>query len=667
MTAVSVSFDGTRIDAADVVGNWNILDTTTKAILNNDLQYQNTGCISRKLAKTSITGVEYEAGSTVDYVTTPKIFLAKVLITTPGALNVLGATGASIRIGSDQSNYYLYYVEGSDTYPAKGGYRFIPIDPNVTGYWSATVGSPALGAVDYYAFQGQVTATSLADNLAVDAIDYFDSGTGLTLVSGDGGDADGAFASFVLEDEGTFDTGRWAVVVTGDAEIVVRGVLTIGTATATVFTDSNQVIVFPDGRVNAGALGINFGLQSASTVITVSNTQFSGLGLPTGSADTRPDYSVTDTSGSLSLDACTFSVYRDISLTSGATVAGCTMLDGYLIDQAGATLTGCNISGATTIDGEAAVRSDDPELITDCTFVFSNGHAMVLTATGTYGFDANVFTGYGLDNSLDAAILNDSGGLVTLNVTNASLPTVRNGEGSTTALNVSVDIEINGVTEGTRIVMIGNGGAEDGVTLLSGYADDTGTVSGTFGGTTPQVVVVRARNSGIINAAVLHDEGGLDTDYTDAARESTGTNDVILLPAVPAIDDAFYYGGIAPFGQLLINVTTAGDTYVLTWEYWNGAWIALTVVDSSSSYYSLGWHKVTFTAPSDWATTTFATLGPFYYVRARVTSGGGTQPKAQNITLNNTVKYLPFTSPGSIQPSSGLTSTAVWIEDVNNP
>ncbi len=270
--------------------------------------------------------------------------------------------------------------------------------------------------------------------------------------------------------------------------------------------------------------------------------------------------------------------------------------------------------------------------------------------------------------SSKAAILNNSGGLVTINVTGGGVPYVRNaGNNDTAVVNVSVPTEVNGLTEGSRGVMIGDGGAADGVEVLGGYADSTGKVAGSFSGATPQNVIIRARNAGIINAAVQHDEGGSDTDFTDEARDATGVDDVDLLPASPALDDAFYFGGIEQFEEVLINVTTAGATYVLTWEYWNGAWTALTVTDGTSSFQAAGWNTVAFSAPGDWATTSFAGLGPFYYVRARVTTGGGTQPQAEEITLNETKKYLPFSSAGTIASGTGLTTTAVWLEDTNNP
>lgn len=274
--------------------------------------------------------------------------------------------------------------------------------------------------------------------------------------------------------------------------------------------------------------------------------------------------------------------------------------------------------------------------------------------------------------SANATIYNSTGTTVTINIDGGSTPTVRNSAGSTTLVVQSVPLQLEGLTEGSYGVFIGNGGAENGNILLSGYANSSGVISGSFGGTTPQSVIVRARNAGIINAAILEDNGTGFTDYTLDARNiispgSGSSNDVPLLPSSPALNDAFYFGGLAVFEEIEMDIDTAGTTYVLTWEYWNGAWTSLAVTDGTNSFQTAGWNRIKFTAPGDWATTTINTQGPFYYVRARVTTGGGAQPLAQSITLNKTVKYLPFNSSGTIASGTGLTATAVWQEDTINP
>lgn len=275
--------------------------------------------------------------------------------------------------------------------------------------------------------------------------------------------------------------------------------------------------------------------------------------------------------------------------------------------------------------------------------------------------------------SANAAIVNNSGGDITINITGGgNTPSVRNIGASTTTIVNAVPIEINGLTEGSRVAVIGNGGAEDGVVIVEGYANSSGIVSGSFGGTTPQSVIIRTRNGGIINAAI-QDDGAVFTDFTLEARTLTDspgtgvTDDVDLLPATPATNDAFYFGGLALFSQVELNITTAGSGYSGTWEYWNGAWVSLTVTDETNSFQTSGnGLLVSFTRPSNWVTTSVNSQGPFYYIRFRVTSvTAPTQAQADSISLDKTTKYIPFNGAGTIT-SSGLTATAVWQVDTNN-
>lgn len=266
-----------------------------------------------------------------------------------------------------------------------------------------------------------------------------------------------------------------------------------------------------------------------------------------------------------------------------------------------------------------------------------------------------------------AAIVNTSGGLVTINITGGGGSVyVRNVGASTTVVNLSVTLEMNGLAEGTYGVMIGSGGAEDGNTLLSGYANSSGVISGSFSGATPQSVIIRARNGGII-AAAIQDDASIFTNYTSEARDRGTANDVLILPASPAVSDAAYFGGFDLFGALRINVTTAGSTYVGTWEYYNGSgWSSLTVVDNTNSMQTAGINEVTFSAPGNWATTTINSQGPFYYVRFRVTTGGGSGAQLETVTVNETIKYDPFNGSGSIATGTGLTSTVPQTIDLVN-
>lgn len=183
--------------------------------------------------------------------------------------------------------------------------------------------------------------------------------------------------------------------------------------------------------------------------------------------DTRPDITVTGTNGvGLDITGTTINNFRNITLTSKATLDGCKIVGCEEITQVGGTITDCIISGATTEDGEAFIESNgSTNLISGCSFTFSNGHAVRATATGTFNFN-NYFTGYGADASSDAAFFNDSGGLITLNIgAGYDSPTVLNGSGASTTIASTADLTFTPLIAGSevRIFQAGTQTEEDGV------------------------------------------------------------------------------------------------------------------------------------------------------------------------------------------------------------
>lgn len=105
-----------------------------------------------------------------------------------------------------------------------------------------------------------------------------------------------------------------------------------------------------------------------------------------------------------------------------------------------------------------------------------------------------------------------------------------------------------------------------------------------------------------MQGAVAYD-GGVYTDETAAANDAAA-NDMTLLPAVPAVDDAYYFGGDGMFDILTVNIGQQGDwagTY--TWEYWDGAeWTILSGLSDATVGFTagIGNYDVTYTCPEDW-------------------------------------------------------------------
>ena len=440
--AFSVAFDGSRVIDASTTTNWTADGATPTA--EPDFFYQGGGSISAKV-KTTEAGFYYTSASTD--MTTPKVWIAKLLANNKDSLD---GNGLLLRIGSSTTAYYEYRLFSSTTYPITGGWQIVVIDPNVSQWRDATSGSPSLSAVIHWNIHADYSATAKSENTAMDAIDVVNLGKGLT---GTGNTPGGTFDDFITSDEGTSNN-RWGIVQTRGGIIYVNAVLTIGSSgVATSFSDSNRVLVFPSQRITNGGEGLDFDVQNASTSISLTSCLFNGRGSLSGSDDTRPDYTVIGTSGAASFISCTFDVFRQIDFTSAATVTNCIFTNGRLINHnSGATITGCTFSGSTAGDGVALVVSNNLANFVGNSFTFSDGHAIEITATGTYTFQGNSFSGYGSDGTNDAAIYNNSGGLVTINVTGGGdTPTFRNGTSASTTINSNVSITLTGLIAGSEV------------------------------------------------------------------------------------------------------------------------------------------------------------------------------------------------------------------------
>jgi hypothetical protein len=234
----------------------------------------------------------------------------------------------------------------------------------------------------------------------------------------------------------------------------------------------------------------------------------------------------------------------------------------------------------------------------------------------------------------------------------------------------SVPLEVNGVTDGAQCYMEADGitgPLSEGVEIMNVAADSSGVAGTVFGGTTPQGVIVRARSSGTVGA-VLSDNSGAFTNQTAAARDRASTDDINLNPG-GAANDILYIGATDQFERVNFDIFSTGGagTYTLTWEYWNGAWTSLTIIeDTTDDFKNGGCGRVTFAAPGDWVANTVDSVGDLFYIRASGDAGSQTtEPKGNTISVaeGNTVKYLPFESTGTIASGTGLQVTAVWQVD----
>jgi len=446
-----VTFNGVRLSDAESNSGWgNFNASGPSPDAEPQLKYQGSNAVNKKVTSTnSRSGVRYVHGSSVDMSGGAyPLWVCKMKVGDAGDLN--NGFGCEAAIGSGTSAYYSYNLSGSGSgndqfsggYSSQGGlaegYIIAAINPAILLWRDSASGNPNLGAVDFFGVAAQfVTGGAKSENVACDAIDI---GAGLDYTGAAFSFADGADA-----DQGN-SLNRWGFACANGSIITLRGQHRLGFGGSISGMDESAVI-FVDGYHGAGDTGIAISLGSGASDLTLAGS-YTGLGRIYGSEDTRPDLIVTGNTGSLLISG-TLEGFRRIQLTSAASLSGNLGLSEFI--QGGATLSGARIS-VDSPSGIAACSDADFARIDQTEFTQSgNGHAIEMTASGSYGLSSLMFTGFGPDGGADAAIYNNSGGAVTLNISGGNTPSIRNGAGASTVVNNAVTVSLEGLFPGTRI------------------------------------------------------------------------------------------------------------------------------------------------------------------------------------------------------------------------
>jgi hypothetical protein len=469
----------------------------------NTIYLQGAGSIGRKVTDTSAPGSGFgaEPATTQDLTATGtyQTALLKFNVTTSPDLQSLANVGLALRIGSSATAYYQYDVEGSDTYPARGGWLTLAIDPNIAGYRDATNGNPALTAVDYWGILALFTAGGAKDlNVLLDAIDI---GNGLSMTGGTGADPDGTFADFVSFDEGTSNN-RFGYAFTNSIGLEVNGTLEIGVVPPCVFTDSDKVVSFSDGRFAAGWSGLSLGLTNSADNITWSGMTFLGKGTQAGTTDTRPILVADGTTGVHTATACLFDAFASLTLTSVCTYSNCSITNSGAITPAGADMTGCTVLAPTVAADASAVVwnvATDPNGLLDNMSIEkgANAHHAIefgLNSPTTMTLEGIDFSGF---NATDAQ--NDSTlyiarttGTVTINLSNCTGNVSYKSAGAIVVIQASVPVTITVLDDSTGLPIAN----------------------------TPRVALYNDTTNALIDSAAVNGSGVYSYSYTAATPQA---------------------------------------------------------------------------------------------------------------------------------------------------
>jgi hypothetical protein len=262
-------------------------------------------------------------------------------------------------------------------------------------------------------------------------------------------------------------------------------------------------------------------------------------------------------------------------------IATCLFLDCDKANVSGANVVRASVVDANTADGVAFMTTADMSNIVYSSFQFSDGHAIELLTPRVASQDSvgNTFSGYGATSSNDAAVYNNAGGAVTINVlSGGDSPTYRNGTGASTT------IVAGSVTATLTVTDVDGDPIQDARVL----------VRATAGGPLPADETVTITNSGT-TATVSHTAHGMETgDKVVIKGASLTANNGVFTITVTNANEYTYTMGSTPGSNPTGTITAS---YVLLSGLTNvSGQISVSRVFASDQPVS-GWARKSSAAP----------------------------------------------------------------------
>lgn len=364
--------------------------------------------------------------------------------------------------GSSPSNFDVHFFDYVNEYPSLGGWVRGWIDVSRT---PDTLGGSGLDETSLWQYGVQVsfsaTPGGTSPNLIIDAGDFTNGGAALTLTG-----TSGVWTDFVTDDQNT--TNQYGVFREIGGVYNAYAPVQLGSSTSLVFSDSGFTIVFPQqSLVSDTFMGIVVDLQNASTDITWENGSVASSGTKKG------DLQVSGTSGSLQMTNMVLASLREVVLTAGVTMTGGLVSASGQITLGGATMSGASIVNSTA--ATALLAGSSVSSLSNVAFQSAGtGHAIEITAEGTYTLNGISFSGYAASNGStgnEAIYVNVASGSVTINSDSAlsyrtagATVTVVAGQKTLSVTNVVSGSDVVILAAGTSTVLASNDGATNPVT-----------------------------------------------------------------------------------------------------------------------------------------------------------------------------------------------------------
>jgi hypothetical protein len=481
MTAPSYTTDLTDIATGDETADWEEFTGNSydgqgpPAYGDNEYPYiQGSYAVTQDTTKsTKIGSLGYPTGTLTWY--SGYAFFVWQNYSSPFAMGTYAQGGMRVVAGSGLGDFYAWYVGGSDKPPMPyGGWQCHVVEPTWT---PSTLADDTAGTPDGYnwAYVGAavyvLSGPSKGEPHQVDAIRY---GRGRSIFEyGDLSNGYCTIPGFAAVND--LQANRWGLIQAVSGGYLFKGEMYLGNATNPVdFRDSDRII-FIQWTPKVTATWNLISVNNASSYVSMTGFQFIVVDTTTGS---RGSFYVYD-SAEVYLDSCTFNDMYVFGFSANTDVIDCTFRRCNSITQGSATFDGCLIARLVNSGGMSV---DDIGLISNCEFISDGtGHAMTLSsahAGNEYTFSGNTFTGYASvsGSTGNEAIYNNSGGLVTINITDGGdTPSIRNGTNAQTILNNAVTLTLTGIVSGSEVRIYSHGTTTelDGIENVD-TLDDTG-------------------------------------------------------------------------------------------------------------------------------------------------------------------------------------------------
>lgn len=632
-----VDFDGTPSTptVAEPTTGWTAGRTP---VVDTDFPIQSTNHCSETMNTTGKAGALCTNASTFTW-TSGNYLFGWIVWLAPGAIATRASGGLAMLCGSSTSAYKVYYVGGSDfgSYPY-GGWQNFAVDPTMT--YDEIYGSPTT----YNIVGGGANVLSAVSKGNPLGFDVFRYGRGEFRVAGGQSGNYATFAGMATTNDNT--SNKWGLFQAIEGGYKFKGLMVLGYGSLTNFVDSNRSIVI-DNALYVQSDFNKIEIRNTSSIVTWTNINISSLGTVS-----RGNFVVTD-NATINLSTCVFNDMGTFTFQSNTTISNCTFRRCNLVTRGNAAISYSTFD--STNDATSALTIANPtNSIVGCEFISSGTkHAITITATGTYTFTGNTFTGYATSNGStgNEVIYNNSGGAVTIqhSGTTGTISYQNNGSSTTTvtssvAITITVKNETGTVISGAYVYIFETNTSTE---VMNTTTNVSGIASGSYAGS-ESAGTIRVRLYGY-------------KPFTGSVNLSSTVDQGVTLVSDPVQDaspqNLSSYYTINTSGKTITSVGSA--TYTVK-EYFK--WLANTFAAAAYMQYSYPMEADTTTVfrfTNSWAFGTPATDYKYLKTGAITSSDGtavwsniysiGTQFRDSQIYIvQNSSEITPWWGTGNI-------------------